>query len=95
MQGFAASLARENIRINCLVPGIINTDRIRSLAESRAAGSKSSIEQQLEKMQAPIPLGRFGTAAEFGRAGAFLLSDAASYITGTTLVADGGAMKAL
>ena len=40
-----------------------------------------------------VPWGRFGEPDEFGRAGAFLLSEAASYITGETLVVDGGAMK--
>jgi 3-oxoacyl-[acyl-carrier protein] reductase len=40
-----------------------------------------------------IPWGRYGTIEEFGRAGAFLLSDAASYITGETLIVDGGSMK--
>ena len=43
--------------------------------------------------EASIPWGRYGTAEEFGKAGAFLLSDAASYITGSTLVVDGGSMK--
>ena len=42
-----------------------------------------------------VPWGRFGESDEFGRAGAFLLSEAASYITGETLVVDGGAMKAV
>jgi 3-oxoacyl-[acyl-carrier protein] reductase len=40
-----------------------------------------------------VPLGRFGEPDEFGQAGAFLLSDAAAYITGETLIVDGGAMK--
>jgi len=95
VKGLAATLARENIRINCLMPGIIYTDRIRALAEHGAAASNRSIEQQLQTMQAPIPLGRFGEVAEFGRAGAFLLSSAASYIAGTTLVVDGGTMKTI
>jgi 3-oxoacyl-[acyl-carrier protein] reductase len=95
VKGIAATLARENIRINCLVPGIIYTDRIQALAQAGSARSADSIEQQLAKMQAPIPLGRFGTPAEFGRVGAFLLSDAASYITGTALVADGGTMRSI
>jgi 3-oxoacyl-[acyl-carrier protein] reductase len=95
VKGFAATLARENIRINCLVPGIILTDRIHALAANRAGGNGLSVEEQLQQMQKPIPLGRFGEVAEFGKAGAFLLSDAASYITGTELVVDGGTMKAL
>jgi 3-oxoacyl-[acyl-carrier protein] reductase len=95
VKGFAATLARENIRINCLVPGIILTDRIHALAANRAQGSGLDIDEQLQRMQAPIPLGRFGEVAEFGRAGAFLLSDAASYITGSALVVDGGTMKSM
>jgi 3-oxoacyl-[acyl-carrier protein] reductase len=95
VKGFAATLARENIRINCLVPGIILTDRIHALAAHRAQGSGLGIDEQLHRMQAPIPLGRFGEVEEFGRAGAFLLSDAASYITGTSLVVDGGTMKSI
>lgn len=95
VKGFAATLARDHIRINCLVPGIIHTDRIQMLAANGAARSGVDIDEQLRRMQAPIPLGRFGEVAEFGRAGAFLLSPAASYITGTALVVDGGTMKSI
>lgn len=93
VKGLSRTLAAEGIRINCLVPGLIETDRILSLAKVRAAGSQIDLDTQLRAMQAPIPLGRFGTVEEFGRAGAFLLSPAASYITGTTLVVDGGTLK--
>jgi 3-oxoacyl-[acyl-carrier protein] reductase len=78
VKGFAATLARENIRINCLVPGIILTDRIHALASNRAGGNGLSVDEQLRQMQAPIPMGRFGEVDEFGKAGAFLLSNAAS-----------------
>lgn len=94
-KGMAATLARENIRINCLVPGIVHTDRIDALARNRAAASGLDVDEQLRRMQQPIPLGRFGEVAEFGRAGAFLLSPAASYITGTALVVDGGTMRSI
>jgi 3-oxoacyl-[acyl-carrier protein] reductase len=94
-KGMAATLARENIRINCLVPGIVHTDRIDALAQNRAAANGLDVDEQLRRMQQPIPLGRFGEVAEFGRAGAFLLSPAASYITGTALVVDGGTMRSI
>jgi 3-oxoacyl-[acyl-carrier protein] reductase len=93
VKSLARPLAADGIRINNLVPGIIETDRIQSLARTRAANAATDLETQLRAMQAPIPLGRFGRTDEFGRAGAFLLSEAASYITGATLVVDGGSLK--
>ena len=95
VKGLSFDLARENIRINTLVPGVIHTARIDSLAQTRASAAQSTLEAQLDAMQQPIPLGRFGTTEEFGKAGAFLLSDAASYITGTALVVDGGSMQSI
>lgn len=95
VKSLSRALAPDGIRVNNLVPGIIETDRIRALAQVRAAASGSDIADQLRIMQAPIPAGRFGRPDEIGRAGAFLLSDAASYITGASLVIDGGALKAL
>ncbi len=95
VKGISFDLARENIRINCLVPGMIKTDRIDAIAQNQAAANRRSLDEQFALMQQPIPLGRFGDVEEFGKAGAFLLSDAASYITGATLVIDGGKMKSM
>lgn len=94
-KSLSQQLAAENIRVNNLVPGIIETDRITALATAQAQANEISVEQQKADMQSLIPMGRFGQADEFGRAGAFLLSPAASYITGATLVVDGGTMKAV
>lgn len=95
VKGLSFDLAREDIRINCLVPGMVHTDRIDALARNQADIHRRSVDDQLALMQQPIPLGRFGTPEEFGKAGAFLLSEAAGYITGATLVIDGGKMKSM
>ncbi|HCY12215.1 MAG TPA: 3-oxoacyl-ACP reductase [Gammaproteobacteria bacterium] len=92
-KSLSQQLAPEGIRVNNLVPGSINTDRLKALVGARAEALDRTFEDVWAERSAAIPLGRFGEADEFGRAGAFLLSDAASYITGETLVVDGGAMK--
>ena len=83
-------LAPHGVRINNLVPGRMDTDRVRSLDQIAADKRGVSLEQQRAAQQQAIPLGRYGTIQEFGAAGAFLLSDAARYVTGTTLIVDGG-----
>jgi 3-oxoacyl-[acyl-carrier protein] reductase len=75
------------------MPGRIKTDRIKHLDSLNASKQGISIEQLQKTNQSLIPLGRYGTIEEFGRCGAFLLSDAASYVTGSSLAADGGLLK--
>lgn len=89
----ASELAPDRIRINNLLPGRIDTDRVRSLDEANATGSGRPVDEVRATAAASIPLGRYGTTAEFGRAAAFLLSDAASYTTGSSLALDGGAIR--
>jgi 3-oxoacyl-[acyl-carrier protein] reductase len=93
VKSLSNELAKENIRVNNLVPGRIDTDRIKSLDKSRAEILGIPVENVKEKNEATIPLGRYGTTEEFGKAGAFLLSPAASYITGVSLAVDGGILK--
>lgn len=90
LAGFAKSLSVElgprGIRVVGLLPARIDTDRVRQLdalsGDAEAARARHSAE---------IPLRRYGTPEEFGRAAAFLLSPAASYLTGLMLPVDGGA----
>ena len=93
LQSLSIQLAKDNIRLNNLMPGRIDTERIRSLDSKRSKTESISIEKIKEKSYAQIPMGRYGTIEEFGSCGAFLLSDAASYITGSSLAVDGGALK--
>ena len=89
----ADELAGDGIRVNNLVPGRIDTDRVAQLDANTSDKLGISIEEVKRRSLAAIPLGRYGNIDDFGSAGAFLLSPAASYITGATLRVDGGAMR--
>jgi 3-oxoacyl-[acyl-carrier protein] reductase len=91
----AHEFAEHGIRINQLVPGRIDTLRVRQLDELAARRRSVTVEEQQQRSVAEIPLGRYGTADEFARAAVFLLSDAASYITGATLQVDGGKIRSV
>ncbi|MCE4564337.1 SDR family oxidoreductase [Maribellus sp. CM-23] len=93
VKSLSNELAAENIRVNNLVPGRIDTDRVKALDQNISEKSGATAQQVKEKFEASIPLGRYGTVEEFGKAGAFLLSPAASYITGVSLAVDGGILK--
>ncbi len=93
VKSLSTELAHENIRVNNLMPGRIDTDRVKSLDASIAEKSGISATEIKKGFEATIPLGRYGDIEEFGKAGAFLLSPAASYITGVSLAVDGGIMK--
>jgi 3-oxoacyl-[acyl-carrier protein] reductase len=91
----ALELAAKKIRVNQIIPGRIDTDRVRQLDEINAKKQGVSPEQAKQKAMAAIPMGRYGQAEEFGRVGAFLLSDAASYMTGATVQVDGGQIRSV
>jgi NAD(P)-dependent dehydrogenase (short-subunit alcohol dehydrogenase family) len=83
-KALALDLADRNIRVNCVIPGSVDTDMMwrglsdaeKSLAEKESGGD--------------VPLGRVGSPAELAAAIMYLASDAASYVTGTSLLVDGG-----
>ena len=87
--GWAKTLSRElgprGVTVNCLAPGKIQTARQEQL----------SPQGPTEEEIAAIPLGRLGTPQEVGDVACFLASDRASYVTGTTVVVDGGASRGL
>ena len=97
LAGLIKSLTPEiaPIRINGVAPGRFATDRVRQLDTTRAAASGASIEDVRRRTEATIPLGRYGDTAEIGRVAAFLLSPAASYVTGAIVPVDGGMVNAL
>jgi 3-oxoacyl-[acyl-carrier protein] reductase len=93
VKSLASELAGENIRVNNLIPGRIDTDRVKALDKHLSESKGIPVEKVKQQHEASIPLGRYGTTEEFGKAGAFLLSGAASYITGASLVVDGGLLR--
>jgi 3-oxoacyl-[acyl-carrier protein] reductase len=90
LAGVARSVAHANVTINFLLPGSFDTDRLRGIQRSGAERSGVSVEEAAERARAGIPARRFGDPAEFGAACAFLCSAQAGYITGQSLLIDGG-----
>src|SRR5690606_18486660 len=89
----ANELAPSGIRVNNIVPGRIDTDRVRELDAGRAQARGVTVDEQRATAERGIPLGRYGTPAEFGRTAAFLLSEASAYTTGAFVQVDGGLIK--
>jgi len=91
----ASELAPYNILINTIAPGRIATDRVNHLDQVNA--DKLGVDRETVALKAKegIPLKRYGTPEEFANVAAFLLSDANSYMTGSSFLVDGGMIKAI
>ena len=97
VHGLVKTVSRETaphgVTINAVMPGLHATDRLVELAELRAKANSTDTTAELEAMARDIPVGRLGEPAEFAAAVAFLCSRHAAFITGTTLLIDGGATR--
>jgi 3-oxoacyl-[acyl-carrier protein] reductase len=91
LAGVARSVAHANVTINFLLPGSFATRRLRAGQEAMARKLGVSPDAVAEERRASIPAKRFGDPSEFGKACAFLCSSQAGYITGQSLLIDGGA----
>jgi 3-oxoacyl-[acyl-carrier protein] reductase len=89
-KSLALELGPDGIRFNSLLPGWTKTERVLEILEFRAKQNNTSIDQEMEKITSAIPLHRMAEPDEIGRAAAFILSPAASYINGVMLTVGGG-----
>jgi len=94
-KSLALELGQFGIRVNSILPGWTATERVTELMENRANLNGTSIEDEIQKQTREIPLGRFSKPEEFAKVAAFLVSPAASYITGVMLNVDGGIYKGI
>ncbi len=93
VKSLSFQVAKDQIRINNLVPGFFDTDRLQELDQRNSREWRISIENVRKINFDKIPMGRYGDPDEFGKAAVYLLSDAASYVTGETFIIDGGKMR--
>jgi 3-oxoacyl-[acyl-carrier protein] reductase len=97
--GFARTLANEvapfNVTVNNLMPGYTRTDRMEQLGRAAAERSGIPIADTFAKWEKEIPMGRLGEPREFAALAAFLASERASYITGSSIAVDGGWIRSI
>jgi len=94
-KSLALELGRDGIRLNSILPGWTETERVTELMANRAKMNNSTVEEETRKQTEQSALGRIGQPEEFANAAVFLLSPAASYITGVMLNVDGGIYKGM
>ena len=92
-KSLALELGAAGIRFNSILPAWTETERVAELMAFRAGQNGTTVEEEVVKQSQDSPLGRMGTPEEFANAAVFLVSPAASYITGVMLTVDGGMYK--
>ncbi len=95
VKSLAVELGPDGITANLVSPGRIDTDRVRSLDAGRAERTGRAVEEVRAEAETSIPMGRYGEPAELGAAVAFLASESAGYLTGQSLLVDGGLVPTL
>lgn len=93
-KSLSQELAADGILVNTIGPGRIETDRIVELDSKKAEKQNKTQEEVTEAMEKTIPLGRYGEPEEFAKVATFLVSGANTYLTGQTILVDGGMVKA-
>jgi 3-oxoacyl-[acyl-carrier protein] reductase len=91
----ATEVAGQGITVNMLLPGSVLTSRIDELDRAAAERQGKTVEEVRAQSERAIPARRYGTVEEFGSTGAFLVSERASYITGSMIRCDGGAARSV
>lgn len=88
----ARQVVQYNVTINTLLPAMHETDGIRAIYGAKAAAKGIPVEAEIAEAvrTIPIPAGRFGSATDFGGIAAMFCSEQSNYITGQSLVVDGG-----
>jgi 3-oxoacyl-[acyl-carrier protein] reductase len=94
-KSLAMELGKDGIRFNSILPAWTMTERVQNLMKFRAENNNSTVEEEMEKQNAEIPLGRMAQPEEFARVAVFLVSPAASYVNGVMVNVDGGIVKGL
>ena len=93
-KSLADEVGRDNVLVNNVAPGFLMTERMRHIFETRSEETGQDINTVLEAGSSRIPVGRFGRPEELGDFVAFLCSDKNTYVTGTTILVDGGGWSA-
>jgi len=94
-KSLALELGKDGVRFNSILPGWTETERVVELMSFRAKQNETTVEEEIARQSKDSPLGRMGTPQEFANAAVFLVSPAASYITGVMLNVDGGMYKGM
>ncbi len=91
----SAEVAADGVTVNVILPGRIHTSRVDQIDAAAADKQGTTIEEIIKASKATIPAGRYGTVEEFSNVATFLLSECASYVTGSLVRVDGGYIRSV